>query len=968
MPKPPAESPDNTLYLIDGHAQMFRAFFAIRTPMASPVTGEPTNATFAFTGMLIKLFDQFRPKYVAMPIDTPGDTFRDELYADYKAQREAPPEAFAQQIPRMLEIARLFGIPVLERQGAEADDLIATVTQRILDDPQQQDVYVRLVSKDKDLEQLLDERVTMFDIHTDTTIDRDWLLEHRGITPEQVIDLLTLTGDSVDNIPGVKGVGPKIAAKLLEQYGSIEQLYEHLGEIKGKRRENLEAGRAFIPVARKLVTLDHDVDIEFNLNDAQVGGVDAQALRLIFKQMGFNRHLRDLDALLAGAEGEIPQTATTTTPPPQPQAEPASASGQEPPPQGSLFATADEPARDAGEALTVAPRPDVSRAAQYDYRAITTQAQLDELVKTLRQQAMFAFDTETIGLGHKTQLCGLCFSWAEGQGVYVPICSPETDRHLDRQTVLDALGPVLEDAELAKCGHNLKYDMLVLRHAGVHLRGVAFDSMVGAYLLGKPGQALDHLALAELEHETIPISQLIGAKGRGKTQKTMDQVPLDEVTPYAAEDADLSLRLANRMRPELEALAMADLAAEVEMPLVNVLADMEDAGILMDPAVLDEQRRELDKRIVELRDLIHDAAGGPFNIDSPKQLAEVLFDKLALPVVKRTKTGPSTDVEVLEKLCDNDELSDEQCTVPRLMVEYRQLTKLVGTYLENLKEAIDPATKRVHASFHQTGTATGRLSSSGPNLQNIPIRTEIGRQIRRAFIAPPGQVLLCADYSQIELRLLAHLSDDEALIDAFEKDQDIHSAVAAQVFGVELADVTGEQRGHAKTINFGIVYGVTAFGLARRIEGLDVKSAGKLISDYRARFAGIDRFLAECIAHAEAHGYVRTMLGRRRDIPQINQRGQARALGERLAINTVVQGSAADLIKQAMVNLHSRIERDKLPMRMLLQIHDELVLETPATEAAAMTAIVREQMTSAMSLKVPLKVDVGVGASWFDAK
>ncbi|MEX2672037.1 MAG: DNA polymerase I [Phycisphaeraceae bacterium] len=959
----PADTPANTLYLIDGHAQIFRAYYAIRSSMTSPVTGEPTNAVFAFTGMLLKLFDQFHPQYVAMAIDSPGKTFRDELYEDYKAQREAPPEDFAQQIPRILEITSLFGIPVLEQSGAEADDLIATITQRILDDPGYADVKLRLVSKDKDLEQLLGDRVTMFDIHTDTTIDTNWLMDKRCITPEQVVDLLTLTGDSVDNIPGVKGIGPKTASALLQQYGSIDGLYHHLDEIKGKRKENLAAARAFLPVAKKLVTLDRDVDIPFNLEDATVGGIDAQALRLIFKQMGFNRHLSDLDRLL-DANGDIKQFAGPPASMGVSVIESKASSKAADPQQPGLFDTGEVHAPTAA-----APRPDLTRAEQYEYTAVTTGQQLDELVATLKQQKLIAVDTETIGLGHKTQLCGICLSWQAGTGVYIPVCSPESDTHLDARTVLDALRPVLEDASIPKCGHNIKYDLLVLRHAGVRLRGVAFDSMVGAYLLNAPGLGMDHLALAELKHETIPISHLIGAKGRGKTQKTMDQVPLAQITPYAAEDADLSLRLAEKMRPQLAELGMTRLLDEIETPLINVLADMEYHGVLVDPAVLDEQRRKLDERILELRDAIHNAAGEPFNIDSPKQLAEVLFTRLKLPVVKRTKTGPSTDVEVLEKLCDNDQLSDEQCTVPRLMVEYRQLTKLVGTYLESLKEAIDASTKRIHASFHQTGTTTGRLSSSGPNLQNIPIRTDIGRQIRKAFIADPDHVLLCADYSQIELRILAHLSDDEALIDAFEKDQDIHAAVAAQVFDVDLDAVTSEQRGHAKTINFGIVYGVTPYGLARRIDNLDVDAAKKLIADYRARFTGIDRFLAECVAHAEQHGYVKTMLGRRRPIPQLaSSNGNQRALGERLAINTVVQGSAADLIKQAMVNLHARLERDALPLRMLLQIHDELVLETPASEAEAMGQLIREQMEQAMSLKVPLKVDLGQGNNWFDAK
>ncbi len=940
--------PAQTLYLIDGHAQIFRAYYAIRAGMTSPVTGEPTNALFGFTGMLLKLFDQFHPQYVAMAMDAPGPTFRDEIYPEYKAQREAPPEDFSAQIPRIQEITQRFGIPIMEQPGAEADDIIATIVRRILDDPRHADVHVRLVSKDKDLEQLLCDRVTMFDIHTDTTIDADWLLAERGIRPEQVVDLLALTGDNVDNVPGVKGIGPKTAGKLLQEFGSIDALLGNLEKIKGKRRENIEAAAAFLPTARRLVTLNEDVDIPFDLEDARAGGVDAAGLRRLFKELGFNRHLRELDRLLGEGAAETAGDVAAEA-------------------DGDSFATT---LFDAPEVVEQRPRdPSLSRAEDCDYRAIMTQAELDELVATLKQQELIAVDVETIGLGHRSTPCGVCLAWQERAGVYVPMCSPQPETHLTSEQVLEGLRDVLEDPAIGKCGHNLKYDMLVLRHAGVRLRGVVFDSMIGAFLLNAPGQGMDHLALALLKHETIPIAQLIGAGGRGKEQRTMDQVPLEQITPYAAEDADLALRLTNLMRPQLKVLGMEQLAAEVEMPLIEVLAEMETHGVAVDPAVLDEQKQQLNERIDELRVQIHEAAGEVFNVDSPRQLADVLFSKLKLPVVKKTKTGSSTDYEVLERLRDMDELDDAQRRVPELMVEYRQLTKLVGTYLEALRESIDKDTKRIHATFHQTGAATGRLSSSGPNLQNIPIRTEIGRQIRKAFVADHGHLLLSADYSQIELRMLAHLSDDAALIEAFAQGQDIHTAVAAQVFNVQPGEVTSEQRGHAKTINFGIIYGVTPWGLARRIDGLDVEAARTLINDYRTRFKGIDRFLDKCIEHAKETGYVQTILGRRREIKQIaSKNGQTRALGERLAINTVVQGSAADLIKLAMVNLHRRIEREALPIRMLIQIHDELVVELPADRRDELGEVVRQEMEQAMSLKVPLTVELGAGVNWLDAK
>jgi len=936
----------DTLYLIDGHAQIFRSYYAIRGGMTSPVTGEPTHACFAFTGMLIKLFRQFAPAYVAMAIDTDQPTFREALYPDYKAQREAPPEDFAPQVERILELTRLFGIPVLQKDGAEADDLIATVVERLRNDPQYQDVRVRIVSKDKDLEQLLDDKVEMFDIHTDTTIDKQWLHENRGLEPGQVVDALALMGDNIDNIPGVEGIGPKTAAKLINQYGSIDDLLADLENMKGKRREKLEATKDFLPTARKLVTLNRHVDIDFDMGDARVERIDAAELKRVFRELGFNRHSRDFDALLKDQ------------PVLQERAVGAEDGGGF---ADSLFGETSEP--------TDGTRSTASTCADCDYQAITTRQQLDDLVATLKQQPMVSVDVETVGLGHKTELCGLCFAWQAKAGVYIPVRSPEPDEHLDRDTVLEALRPVLEDAAIPKCGHNLKYDFLVLKHAGVFLRGIAFDTMVGGVLAGAPGQKLDDMALSQLNHEMRPITDLIGPRGRGLTQKTMDQVPLEQITPYAAEDADLALRLYEQLTPKLNAMGLTELVERIEMPLVEVLAMMEHHGIRVDGGVLDEQRAELQSRIDELQSQIHEAAGKSFNVDSPKQLAEVLFSDLGLPVIKRTKTGPSTDIEVLEKLAERDDLDERIAQVPRLIVEYRQLSKLVGTYLQALKDAIDPDTGRVHATFHQTGTATGRLSSSGPNLQNIPVRTDIGRQIRKAFVAPDGHRLVAADYSQIELRLLAHLSGDAALIDAFNNDQDIHTAVASQVFGVAPDDVTSEQRGHAKTINFGIVYGVTPYGLARRIEGLDVEGAKALIEDYRQRFSGIDRFLQTCIEHAQTHGYVSSMHGRRRTIEQINAKNpQTRALGERLAINTVVQGSAADLIKAAMVNVYTRIEREQQPIRLLLQIHDELVVETPEDHADAAASLLAEEMEQAMSLKVPLSVETGIGEDWYSAK
>jgi len=942
-----------TLYIIDAHAQIFRAYFAIRGGMNSPVTGEPTHAVFGFAGMLLKLLNTFKPQYVVMATDMPGKTFRDELYPEYKANRDAPPDDFHPQVQRIWDMTRMFGIPLIGVEGAEADDVIATLARQVVADDDMAEVDVRIVSRDKDLQQLLSERVTMFDIHKDETIDVAWLEENRGIGPEQVVDMLALMGDSVDNIPGVDGVGPKTAAKLIQEYGAIDGIYANIDKIKGKRKERLEEAREQMPLSRQLVKLKDDLDLQFNLEDARVSTIDIAALQRLFDELGFNRHMHDLEKLRDTMDDHVVESPVA----PAPNVDDDNAFA------ASLF---DAPSQSSNPAAATA---GLTTAKDFDYEAVTTADQLDELVDTLTQQKLIAVDTETVGLGEDAAMCGICIAWREGHGVYIPVRSPDPGAHLTADQVLDALRPVLENEAVGKCGHNLKYDLLVLRHAGVNVRGVVHDSMIAAFLLGEPSQALDNLAHGRLKHSTIPISSLIGPGGKGKRQRTMDNVPLDDITPYAAEDADISLRLANVYMPMLAEQGMQRLADDVEMPLVAVLAQMQFNGIKLDPAVLADQKQQLADRIFELRQQILDATGMDFNLDSPKQLGEVLFNKLGFPVVKKTKTGASTDVEVMEKLAGMDDLPQQYAKVPELILEYRQYTKLVSTYFDNLRMCIHENTGRIHARFHQTGAATGRLSSSDPNLQNIPIRTDVGRQIRRAFVADDGHVLIAADYSQIELRLLAHLSEDQALIEAFRNDEDIHRAVAAQVFDVAPDDVTSEQRSQAKVINFGIIYGITAFGLSRRIDNLDVDAAGRLIADYRNRYKGIDRFLDACVHHATDHGYVATMMGRRRKIAQVTASNpQTKALGERLAINTVVQGSAADLIKLAMVQLQHRIDHEALPMKLLLQIHDELVVETPAANAENATTIVRDVMQNAMELAVPLKVDAGSGASWYDAK
>ena len=924
-----------TLYLIDGHAQIFRAYFAIRGGMRSPVTGEPTHAIYGFTAMLLKLFSQLQPHYVIVAVDMPGKTFRDDLFSDYKGTRKATPDDLSAQFPRIFEVIDLFGIPIFGQPGLEADDIIASITDKVIQDPSCGDVNIRIVSKDKDLEQLLGDRVTMFDIHTDTTIDVAALMANKGIRPDQVIDVLALTGDTVDNVPGVEGIGPKTAAQLIHEFGSIDGIFENIEAIKGKRRENLEKGRDQLPLSRQLVTLHRTAEVPFSLEASRVRPIDLAKILPLFQELGFN-HFQDEVRRLAES-GAMPH-ARPVEPVEEAPEEPASA------------AMAYDPA-----------------AAHYS--AITTPEQLNDLVKTLRQQKIISVDTETTGLKRDSVICGISLSWAPGSGVYIPILSPAPVEHLTHDQVFSALRPIFEDPSVPKCGHNLKFDAGMLLRSGVRLRGVVFDSMLAGFLLQR-NAALDNLALSELNYKMIPITSLIGS---GPDQVSMETIPVEQITPYAAEDADLALQLYDHLQPQIEAEGMSVLLRDVEAPLGPVLAEMEHNGILCDPDELQRQGEGLRERAAELRQQIQDRCGCEFHVDSTKQLAEVLFDKLGLASGRRTKTGRSTDVQVLEKLAAQEDAADPKTSVPRLIIEYRQLTKLISTYLGNLRDSIDPHTGRIHTTFHQLVAATGRLASTNPNLQNIPIRTDIGRQIRKAFPAAPGQLLICADYSQIELRLLAHLSEDPALVKAFDEDQDIHAAVAAQVFGTTLENVTREQRAQAKTINFGIIYGITAFGLSRRIEGMDVSAARQLIDEYRARFSGIDHFMQRCVHQAMECGYVSTILGRRRMIPEVRDRNaNTRSLGERLAINSVVQGSAADLIKAAMVKVQNRIEDDRLPLRMLLQIHDELVMESPAELAEKHAAIVREEMAHALDdeipMKVPLKAEAGIGPDWMSAK
>jgi DNA polymerase-1 len=1082
-----------TFYLIDGMGQFFRAYHAIRTPMTSPVTKEPTNLTFGFVGMLLKLLRAEGanvraaggPDYLAVAMDVGGDrgTFRSQIYPEYKANRSEPPTDLLPQVARCVAMLEAMGVPVIGVEGFEADDVMATIVTRVR--ASRPDVTIRLVSKDKDLKQLLSGGgagagegargvVELFDIHTDTPYSAASLKADTGLEPSHVADMLTLMGDTVDNVPGIDGVGEKTAAQMLRDFGSFDALVARAAEIKGKRGEKVREAIPRLGLTRELVTLRHDVPCEFDLDAARVDAVRLDALLPILRELGFNRAQEEVRALIAQrAGGGAGARAADHAAAPVARAAapslfaPASGEGRGPGARGAgaggggalsssasstNAASSVRPRREAnaegarddagfpglfdaisaavpeggtGEARDAIPAS--RRAVAGAYECVTTLVRLREVVDEIRVAAArakraitaapespeadfaLAIDTETTSLRFlDARLCGVSLAIVPGRAWYVPVRSPTPEAHLDERTVLDVLGPIIEDASLPKCGHNLKYDILVLRRAGVRLRGLgasgACDSMVASYLIdaSRSGHGLDALALALLGRENIPISHLIGS---GKEQRTFDTVPIDAATEYAAEDADVALQLRAIMLPQIRAMGMAPLFGDVELPLVDALAELEWNGIIVDPAELDRQRHRLVVRIEELTERLRSywrsTLARDVDPDSPKQLAVALFAKpgdevpgLGLPPGKKTKTGYSTDAEVLESLA-----LEGQSPAPELILDYRQLTKLVSTYLVALKDAIHPDTGRVHTSFHQTVAATGRLASSDPNLQNIPIRTDVGREIRRAFIAAPGHVLVSADYSQIELRLLAHLSRDPALIDAFLKGRDIHAAVAAQIHKVRPEDVTREQRAGAKMVNFGIVYGITAFGLARRLK-VPEREAAQIIDSYKRTFAGITTFLQECVEQARARGYVETILGRRRPIPDVDSSVPSRrALAERLAINSVVQGSAADLIKKAMVDLHADIQRangraavrdpngeggasgasgggdggaggDALPAlrgtRMLLQIHDELVFESPADQAAAVIAHVRTRMEHAMELAVPLVADAGFGVNWFE--
>ena len=948
---------NETLYLIDGYSQFFRAYYARRPYQSSGVTNEPTKLVAGFCDILMNLLESGAPTHLAVALDVSGDTgtFRSEIDADYKANREAAPEDFGGQVDRCLELIEALDIPLLGVEGAEADDVIATIARRARES--RPDMQIRIISADKDLTQIIGDHIEIFDPQRDMVRTPSDVFKTEGVQPEHVVDMLCLMGDSVDNIPGVQGIGPKTAAKLILQYGSIEGIYEHIDEIKGKRRENLEGARDRLVLNRELIVLKDDLDFDFDWDDARVdlANLSLDKVMPLFKMLDFRRTPGQLEKLMLAARAG-------QTPAPKGASEAADAStSSDAPEAGTLWSTL------ASKEL----RPADPDAA---YTAVLDTKTLNEVVKAIAKADLVAFDTETTGLNSMLcDLCGISIAVQPAAAWYIPVRSPSPESHLDQATVIAALKRVLEDPGKHLVAHNAKFDLKVLRRAGIRMTGRITDTMVASYVAesSRSSHKLENLALDLLKLDCTSFTSLVGS---GKNQPSFDTVELERAVVYAAEDADITLRLMQPLLDQVQTKGLCELLDDLELPLVPVLADMEYTGVQVDPDELDRQRERLVGRLEALRTEIADASPGPLNPDSPKQLGAVLFNApddevqgLGLKVVKRRKTGPSTDVEVLEKLDADPSVTTP---LPGLVLEYRQLAKLVGTYLVSLKASINPETGRVHTSFNQISTATGRLSSSDPNLQNIPIRTDLGRAIRKAFVAKEGFSLVTADYSQVELRILGHLSNDDGLRVAFEAGEDIHRAVAAEVFSVDPEAVTSDQRGAAKMVNFGIVYGITPYGLSRRLgEGTSVARASQIIGDYKARFPGIERFLEACIDKAHDLGYVETMCGRRRVIHNIDSaNGQERALAERHAINSVVQGSAADLIKIAMINLHGSLPSLHRDARLVLQVHDELVIEVPDAVAKQGRSLLVDTMEGAMDLSVPLVVDASVSKDWYDAK
>jgi DNA polymerase-1 len=903
------------LYLIDGSSYIFRAFYGIRQFLSNS-KGLPTNALYGFTTMLSKVVRDEQPDYLAVVFDSKAKTFRHEMYPEYKANRDTPPEELAEQFPYFEPLVEAFNIVSLRQDGYEADDIIGTLAKM----GEQEGMTVTIVSGDKDMMQLITPHVHMLDTMKDKRFEKPEVMDKFGVPPEQVIEVMGLMGDSSDHIPGVKGVGPKTATELIQKYGSIEKLYKNIEKIdKAKLKDKLVTDKENALLSRQLVTIDTEMKLDCQVEDLKMREPDTDKLRALYTEFGFKSLLENL---LAGS-GDSGETLA---------GEPPGSEGGSPPSQPKI---------------------------QTHYETILDAKALDALIKKLKKSKEFALDLETTSKSPtRAEMVGISFSWAEGEACYIPVSHrylgvPE---QLDKKKVIEALRPLLEDSKLKKFGHNIKYDLIVLANEGVALQGVAFDSMLASYVLdpSKRQHGMDDLAMEMLGHQNITYSDVAG---KGVKQIGFDEVAIDVASEYAAEDSDITLRLTNALRERLkdETLKLYD---ELEMPLIDVLADMEMTGVKVDREHLKKMSTKLSKRLKKQEDEVYALAGEPFNINSPKQLGVILFEKMGLTAKKKTKTGFSTDMSVMEELADEHEL-------PAMIVNFRQLSKLKSTYIDALPLEINQKTGRVHTSYNQTIAATGRLSSSDPNLQNIPIRSDLGKEIRQAFVADKDGWLLSADYSQIELRILAHLSGDPALIRAFKNNEDIHTRTAAEIFGQPLDGVDEAGRRMAKAVNFGIVYGLSAFGLSRQLK-ISPGEAKAFIDQYFDLYKNVKTFMESTIENARQCGYTVTMMSRRRYLPDLHSKNrQVREAAERVAINSPVQGSAADMIKLAMIRLHHKLA--KLKSKMIMQVHDELVFECPAKEKQDVEALVKKEMEGVWSMQVPVVVHLNWGKNWDEA-
>ena len=900
-----ASKPNSPFILVDGSSYLFRAFHAL--PELSNSQGQQTGAIYGVLNMLRKLVDTYQPEYMAVVFDAKGKTFRDELYPEYKAHRPPMPDELSSQVAPLLELVRAAGLQMLQVPGVEADDVIGTLAGQATEAG-----WETVISTgDKDLAQLVNEQVSLINTMNNSCMDEQGVLDKFGVEPGQIIDYLSLVGDSSDNIPGIPKVGPKTAAKWLSQYGSLDELVAHAGDVKGKVGENLRTNLDQLPLSKELATIRCDLELGLELRDLSVKPPEVDSQRNWFERLEFKNWLRQLNGE-TGEEAEQHKEATTDV----------------------------------------------------EYQTLLTRQEFADCLQRLQQSELFGFDTETTSLDYmQAQIVGLSFSVEPAKAVYIPVAhdyegAPE---QLDRDWVFDQLKPLLEDPHKAKLGHHLKYDRNVLANHGINLQGIAYDSMLESYVLDSTASRhdLDSLCQKYLSHHNTKFEDVAG---KGVRQLTFNQVPLDTASSYAAEDADMTLRLHQHFWPRLSAEPrLKALFEELEMPLLYVLSDMERNGVKVDVAMLKKQSQELAERMHAVEIDAQQLAGEPFNMASPKQIQAILFDKQQLPVLAKTPKGaPSTAEPVLQELALDYPL-------PRLILEHRSLSKLKSTYTDKLPGQVHPATGRVHTSYHQAVAATGRLSSSDPNLQNIPIRSEEGRRIRQAFIAEPGYELLAADYSQIELRIMAHLSGDEGLVQAFARGEDIHRATAADVFATTPDQVSSDQRRSAKAINFGLIYGMSAFGLARQL-GIERGQAQQYVNLYFQRYPGVKAYMESTRELARQQGYVETLFGRRLYLPDIKARNvQRRQAAERTAINAPMQGTAADIIKKAMLSVREWINVQPIDVKMIMQVHDELVFELPVAGLQSATREIRARMESAAELSVPLVVDIGSGGNWDDA-